>query len=640
MEIQIPLIAILVIGILILVYLRKTLPQLYSSRVFFVFLIFSAINVIAEIFECLAFIRLDEEYSDLRRITKIIYVVTLLICTYLVMLYSYSKITIKKNMKMPRVLMLGIPLMLGVLSVVTSEIFYGMSRENQDIKWEFWVDLGYVAGFFYIVITFGNIILFRKRLRKDDFLGLFLGLVIWTILACYQFFFGGVQVTSVAIMMMALLLFVVIENPKESFEKLMPNVMNYDAFSMYLLELFGLKKKFYVVSIVFTGKSNLLNVSERKELRDLQKELADLGQNILHTSAYLSEWNTISFVTEDPAKVELFMNSVNGYRYNGNYKITFVLIEIPKCTDKYEEAIQLLSYVSEEYVFTQSSPNLVIDEGIVDDMIYRNDVEDIVRNAVIEKAFDVYYQPILNVADGSFSSAEALVRLRRPDSENYISPDVFIPIAEKCGFVQDIDDLVFEKVCSFIARENLNSYGLKTIEVNLSGNEVVDHRAFDRLISKMEKYKIPPKLINFEITETAYISNDDVFKENVRKLKEAGSTFSMDDFGAGYSNLLELLKMDYILVKLDKEFVWKCLDSDKPENMKMLRYTIDFLKEYGLHILAEGVENLDQAEILIENGVEYLQGFYYSRPITEKDYIEFLKAQNGLMEANLKGEGL
>ena len=104
----------------------------------------------------------------------------------------------------------------------------------------------------------------------------------------------------------------------------------------------------------------------------------------------------------------------------------------------------------------------------------------------------------------------------------------------------------------------------------------------------------------------------------------------MDDFGSGYSNLLEILKMDYRIVKMDKEFIWNCLDKNKPENMKMLKYTVKFLKDYGLHILAEGVETLEQAEILIENGVEYLQGFYYSRPIPEKEYIKFL--------TDLKGE--
>ena len=87
--------------------------------------------------------------------------------------------------------------------------------------------------------------------------------------------------------------------------------------------------------------------------------------------------------------------------------------------------------------------------------------------------------------------------------------------------------------------------------------------------------------------------------------------------------------MDYALVKMDKEFIWNCLDSGKPENMRMLEYSINFLKDYGLHVLAEGVETVEQAQLLIDKGVEYLQGFYYSRPVPEDEYIEFLKAQKG-----------
>ncbi len=639
MEIRTPFIAILVLGILILIYLRKTLPQLYSSRIFFVFLILATINVLCEIFESMVFLRLGDGYSDLRKLSQVLYILTLLGCSYIFMLYVYSKTTVTKYVGVVTAFAMALPLIVGGVCSFFLDVTFNKNNAGHYYNSGPLVSVAYIIGFIYVMVSLISVVVFRKRLGKDESFAISVCLFMWIALAACQFFVKGTQVSAIAMMLMSLVVFLVIENPKELFEKSMPIVKSSDSFARYLTEIIEQKKKFYILSVIFTGKSNVLNSAERKELKDMQRTVADSGQKMLGTSAYLSHWNTLSFIEKQPSKVEEFMNFINNYKAGGgNYKLTFSLVEIPKCTDKADETLQIMSYVSEEYVFTQSSPNIVIDENIVDSMVYRNDVESIVRQAVRDKAFDVYYQPILNVEDGSFSSAEALVRLRRPESENYISPDVFIPIAEKCGLIQEIDDLVFEKVCSFISRENLSSFGLKTMEVNLSGNEVVDYRAYDRLIQKMEKYSIPPKFINFEITETAYINNDEAFKENVRKLKEMGSTFSMDDFGSGYSNLLELLKMDYILVKMDKEFVWNCLDSSKPENMKMLRYTIDFLKEYGLHILAEGVETLDQAEILVENGVEYLQGFYYSRPISEKDYIEFLKVQKGLVDVNLKGD--
>lgn len=631
MEIRSPIVAILALGILILVYLRKTVPQLYSARLFFGFLVVAFINVLIEIIECFVFTDMTGAFKSLRKTMQWLYASSTLISIYSIWIYAYSKITKNRIVSNVLVVLTAIPMFISVVTLFFGKIEYGRSKTGYYYNYGPMITLCYVIGLTYIIVTIISVFIQRSRLRREDFFALEGALILWVFLGLLQSLKKGVQVSSIAMMLMGLILFLVIENPKELYEKSIINVKTKDAFTLLLLELFGLKRNFYIISVIFTGKTNVLSASDTKELRAVQKTIADYGRVRLGTSAYLTDWNTLSFIVKKTDRIEEFMDFINNYDGGGgNYKLTFSILEIPKYSQKADETLQILSYVSCEYINTQSSPNLVITEAVVDKMLYRNTIEDVVRKAVKEKAFEVYYQPILKVEDGSFSSAEALVRLRRTNSENYISPEDFIPIAEKCGLILEIDDLVFEKVCSFIAENNLSSYGIKAIEVNLSGNEVVDFQAYDRLIRKMEKYHIPPNFINFEITETAYINNDEAFKENVRKLKEKGSTFSMDDFGSGYSNLLEILKMDYRIVKMDKEFIWNCLDKNKPENMKMLKYTVKFLKDYGLHILAEGVETLEQAEILIENGVEYLQGFYYSRPIPEKEYIKFL--------TDLKGE--
>ena len=639
MEIRTPVVAILVLITLIVFYLRKTKPQLSSSRVFFAFLTMAFINILSEITECYVFVYLGGSYNSLRHGVQYFYVGSLLVCTYTITIYVYSKLTAKRSVSTKVSAILAIPLIIGITSLFVGKAHYGRTETGFYYNFGSMIQICYVIGFLYLFGIVTALVVFRSRLRKEDFIALLLGTFVWVFLAGYQYINKGIQVSSIAMMLMALIIFIVIENPKELFERAIPNVKNKDAFTMLLLEKYGNEKLFYIISVIFTGKTSVQTAANRDELYRLQGSVAKVIQDRLDLDGFLPNWNTLSFITSSPEKIEECMTIVNNFKDDlSNYRLTFTVIDAHKCAGNANEALQVLTYVSGEYIYKQSAPNLVIDDMVIDKMIYRNTIEDVVRDSVKNKAFDVYYQPILSVADGKFSSAEALVRLKRPDSENYISPEDFIPIAEKCGLIQQIDDLVFEKVCSFIAKENLESFGVKTVEVNLSGNEVVDFQAFDRLSRKMEKYHIPPKFINFEITETSYINNDEAFKENVRRLKEMGSTFSMDDFGSGYSNLLEILKMDYILVKMDKEFVWQCLDKDKPENLKMLQYTINFLKEYGLHVLAEGVETLEQAKILIDNGVEYLQGFYYSRPIPEKEYIEFLNAQKGLFESNMKGE--
>ncbi len=606
------------------------MPRVFSTRVFFAFLVVAYIHIVGDIIESAVFKYLDSSFYVLRSTSQSIYIGTLLMCAFTMALYVYAKISCGKPVSKAIVGLAAIPGIIGIVALLFGRINYNVNDAGQYYNNGFVVLLSYYIGFLYIFVTMVIAIMFRHRMRKDDALTIIAGLLIWAVLAFFQFSFHGYQVSSIAIMLMALMLFLSSENPREYYEKDIPGVKNKDAFDLVITERFANSKPFFITSVIFTGTTAILTGEDRHLLNRLQGNIAKMAEESIGEGSYLSSWNALSFIIENPEDVETLMSHVNNYKDDsGNYKLTYSVLEVPKQTKKADEALQILSYVSGEYVYARYSPNLVIDEKIIDKMFYRNSIEDVVRAAVKDKAFDVYYQPILNVAEGEFVSAEALVRLRRADNENFISPEDFIPVAERCGLIHEIDDLVFEKVCSFIAKENLSSYGIRKVEVNLSGNEVVDRKTYSRLIGKMEKYHIPPKFINFEITETAFINNDEAFKDNVQKLKEIGSTFSMDDFGSGYSNLLELLKMDYVMVKMDKEFIWNCLDPDKPENRRMLEYSIGFLKDFGLHVLAEGVETIEQAKTLTEKGVEYLQGFYYSRPLPENEYIEFLKAQKG-----------
>ena len=630
MEIRAPLFAILISIILIAIFLRKGLPQLISSKIFFGYLIVVFFCNLCEILECVVFLYLEDTFIVLRRTSQNLYVGTLVLAACVMCIYVYSKTTRLRRVTWVAVAIAFIPTAIAFIALALGDINYGVIG-GYYYNYGQAVRVCYLAGFTYIFVSLMRVVVLKSRIPKEDFLVIVLGLLVWAVMALFQFFVREIQVSSIAMTLMTLILFISLENPREYYERSLDGVRNRDAFHMILSEKLGQNKTFFILSVIFTGKTSVMTSSDRDELSAKQVQIGKLSESYIGSQAYLFNWNTLSFIVDTPQKAEAFMNLMNSYKNGGkNYRQTFCVLEAPKYAKNIDEVVAALTYVSGEYVYTQSIPNLVIDDTVIDRMNYRNNIEDVVRQAVKDKAFEVYYQPILCVADGSFSSAEALVRLKRKEKDAFISPEDFIPVAEKCGLIQEIDDLVFEKVCSFIARENLSSYGVKTVEVNLSGNEAVDENTHLRLAGKMEKYHIPPKFINFEITETSYISNDETFKENVSRLRERGSSFSMDDFGSGYSNLLEILKMDYVLVKLDKEFVWKCLDKEKPDNMKMLDYTVNFLRDYGLHILAEGVENLDQAKILIEKKVEYLQGFYYSRPVPEEVYIEFLKKQKGL----------
>ena len=607
-----------------LIYMRKSILQLSTTRMFCLFLVLSALNIVVEMVEYGAFVYPDESNLWLQGISRGLYLITLLVTVFSLCIYTYSRFTIKRGVPVKNAALSAIPAALGFLLIILSKVLFGGT--SSDIL----LAICYIIGMLYSIASVVLAFAYNGRTKREVLSAIVVSHLVWCAMFIFQIIRKGTQVSSVAITASALIIYIFVENPKDYYEKSIPGVRNKDAFIAMLAERFARPKTFFIMSVIFIEKNILFTDSARKALEDEQKKVAEFARSDYQLSAYLSSWNTLSFMTGRADVVERFMSAINLYKGigAGSYRFTFSVVEAPRIVKELDKAMQLLSYVSGEYVYTQNSQDIVVDEEVVDKMIYRNTIEDVVRQAVKDKSFDV---SALSVKEGSFSSAEALVRLRRRDGEKYISPEDFIPIAERCGLVQEIDDLVFEKVCSFISKENLMSYGLKTIEVNLSGNDAVDAHTHERLFRKMEKYHIPPNYINFEITDTSHITKDETFKENIRKMREQGFTFSMDDFGTGDSNLLELLKMDYVLIKMDREFVWNCLDPDKPDKLNVLKHTIDFIRKNGLHVLAEGVETLEQAKVLIDNGVEYLQGFYYSRPVPEDEYIEFLNAQKGLV---------
>lgn len=140
----------------------------------------------------------------------------------------------------------------------------------------------------------------------------------------------------------------------------------------------------------------------------------------------------------------------------------------------------------------------------------------------------------------------------------------------------------------------------------------------------MAKYDVPPSFFNFEITETAAVEAGDTTRDNMRRFIEMGCNFSIDDFGTGYSNLAQLAKLPYALLKLDKSLIWPCFNNDGEKSFVILESIVTMTKRLGKAIVAEGVETRAQADALERLGVCHLQGYVYSRPLPEKEYLEFI----------------
>ena len=252
-------------------------------------------------------------------------------------------------------------------------------------------------------------------------------------------------------------------------------------------------------------------------------------------------------------------------------------------------------------------------------------IDAIVKHALDDDLLEVYYQPIYDPKTGLFSSCEALLRLRNPQM-GFISPAVFMPVAERNGMVISIDSFVLSEVCSMLSTSDAMEHGLTYVEVNLSVVDCIQTNLADNIIKTLEKYNVKPQQINLEVTETFEEGITSVMDENIKKLTEYGISFSMDDFGTGYSNLARISTLPVDIYKLDKSIVQSAFESET-SYMVMLNI-VKIIKAMDKEIVAEGVETEEQANQIIRLGCDHIQGFYYARPMPKDQFLEFLKENN------------
>lgn len=257
----------------------------------------------------------------------------------------------------------------------------------------------------------------------------------------------------------------------------------------------------------------------------------------------------------------------------------------------------------------------------VNDSVREKQIEVAIENGLRDGNFQVFYQPICTAKEKKFVSAEALLRLY--DSElGYISPEEFIPISEKNGSIIKVGNLVLESVCRFIRNNNMEELGLEYIEMNLSTVQVLQ-RNFIEIIDEITGiYQVQSKYLCFEITETASNLAPAIFTKNLKLLNDRGYILALDDFGTGYGNLQRMVNSDFAIIKFDKQMTQQLSSGDQ---LKKVYKTLQaMIHTMGSKVVSEGVETQEQYEFIRDAGGTYIQGFYFSKPLPEQDFIQFL----------------
>lgn len=245
-----------------------------------------------------------------------------------------------------------------------------------------------------------------------------------------------------------------------------------------------------------------------------------------------------------------------------------------------------------------------------------------VRKAIANESFELYFQPVYSCVERKFVSAEVLLRLFTEDGSQ-ISPGEFIPISEEYNLNDEITWMVLQKSMRFLAK--YPEIPLETISVNMSVQQMNAEYLNDKIALAQSRFGSLLRKLRIEITENVITQNPEVASKIMEHIVHEGAGFYLDDFGVGFSNFARIFDLPFEVIKIDRSLMLKIEKSEKAYNI--LKSLIATLHNAGFKVVAEGLETENQVQRAMEIDVDRIQGFYYARPMCEKDLIEFLEKQ-------------
>ncbi len=278
-----------------------------------------------------------------------------------------------------------------------------------------------------------------------------------------------------------------------------------------------------------------------------------------------------------------------------------------------QQLIEIARDVFSKFIGDVTKKNIVVDHEHLIEINHNIRVQKALDNAIRNDGIQVYLQPIYSVEDRSITGAEALARIDDPEM-GMVQPYDFIHIAEKNGLIIKVGEAVFRKTCRFLKQHSDGR--IRWININLSPIQCVSEEPIMALVNITKEYGIAGDRLKLEITEDAMVDENDLKKMMIR-MSDHGFCFELDDFGTGFSNVFRLTNFPFSAVKIDRELVWQY--HDNPAN-SVLPHLVEDIRKTGMDVVAEGIESKAMAREMIEIGCNYLQGFYFSRPIPLKRF--------------------
>lgn len=452
-------------------------------------------------------------------------------------------------------------------------------------------------------------------------------MAIWFGAAFIQFLNNELLLMGYAGALGILVIFFRLENPEYLTDRV-TGLYNQEGLLLYARKLYNEERPFSLMSIWWN-----LGTSQADEWAREQAVMVAFARRMPrldNTRVFKMADDEVWMIFEDREHVQDNVGKVRNFveygrrELGGMAQAAFTYMPDAAMVGDYQEMVHLMQYARWKSSDPSAANFKEVDADFVEQMRNEKRMEQMLDEAMKEDRIEVFYQPIFSTEEKKFVSAEALVRMRDREG-NLVPPGAFVSVAEANGKILRLGEIVFEKVCRFFTKEQLEQYGIHYIEVNLSVVQCGYPDLAEDYKRIMEKYRINPRHINLEITESASMSAKNTLLENMHRLMEYGVSFSLDDFGTGQSNLNYIVDMPVEIVKFDREMSQAFFRDEKAKYV--LNAAMQMIHGMKLKIVSEGIETEEQYLAMEELSIDYIQGYYFSKPLPEAAFLEFLRSR-------------
>ncbi len=633
MNIQVQCCGIVILLLIWYFSLRQKTLRLESEKLFLITMGVTTFCVIMDITSVVAICNQERISGFLLALICKTYIVSLIWVGYFGLIYSSTDFMGTREERRKKNRVYSAIVVTGTVLIYALPIYYYLEG-NVVYTYGPSCIATYVFALLFVLSTLYKVGVKGKEMNPKRRRAIVIWMCIWILAAVTQFLNANLLLVGFASVLGMVILFFELENPEANLDR-ETGAYNGHALGEYTKLLYERNKSFSAILLALNDSASAESEQSGHSVHTdmLLQDIVRYADKLEGVKVFKTLEREIVLLMDSETRMqEVFGEVQNFVEYyqresgrTGQPRISpyYVLLPDSLLFRNARELFQMLRYFRAGKRDNPEENSIVLDEKKIGHYKEREEVEALIQSAIEEDRIEVFYQPIYSTREKKFVSAEALVRIRDKDG-NIVPPGRFISVAEKSGLISPIGEIVFDKVCAFIRENQLKEkYGIRYVEVNLSVRQCEEVKLAEAYIKTMERYRLEPACINLEITESTSIQTRKNLLENMRVLIDYGVKFSLDDFGSGASNLNYIIDMPVSIVKFDRDMSQAYFANRKAKFV--MEASMRMIHDMELEIVSEGVETKEQMEAIVALGIEYIQGYYFSRPLAGEEFLRFMR---------------